>query len=49
MPLLSENLFLSLSGFTLNSGWDIHLRPCGIVLHGLQGKEIAATTAIVTA
>lgn len=44
-----RKLIFSLSGFTLNSGWDIHLRPCGIVLHGLQGKEIAATTAIVTA
>ena len=28
-----------------NPSWNIHLHPCGIMLHDLQGKEIAATTS----
>ena len=33
----------------LDSDWNIHCSPCKSALSDIQGKEIAATTAIVTA
>lgn len=33
----------------LGSDWNIHCSPCKSALSDIQGKEIAATTAIVTA
>ena len=33
----------------LSSEWNVHCSPCRIVLYNLSRKEIAATTAIVTA
>ena len=53
LPSISEGLTLRtrerrdadvyyICGF--DPSWNIHLRPCGIVLYNLQGEKVAATT-----